>query len=85
MSRQQQKLCQSLPPACLPSWLKFGFAGMPAIKTCDVSCRWRHNPHMLGSSIEGSTSGYVAGTLVAYENQALERVDCTDFFKWPPL
>lgn len=40
---------------------------------------------MSGSSIEGIAGGYVAGTLAAYENQALERVDCTDFFKWPPL
>ena len=40
---------------------------------------------MSGSSIEGSTSGYVAGTLAAYENQALQRADCTDFFKLPPL
>lgn len=40
---------------------------------------------MSGSTIKGTTSGYVAGTLAAFENQALERVDCTDFFKWPPL
>ena len=85
MSRQQQKLCQSLPPACLPSWLKFDFAGMPAVKTCDVSCCWQHNPRMSGSSIGGGTSGYVACTLVAYEKKTLERGDCTDFFKWPPL
>ena len=37
------------------------------------------------SSIEGSTSGFVSGTLAVYENQALERVDYTDFFEWPPL
>ena len=29
----QQKPCQSLPPACLRSWLEFNFAGMPAVKT----------------------------------------------------
>ena len=34
----QQRPCQSLPPACLRSWLEFNFAGMPAVKTSDVSC-----------------------------------------------
>ena len=32
-----QRPCQSLPPACLRSWLEFDFAGMPALKTSDVS------------------------------------------------
>ena len=33
---------QSLPPASLRSWPKFNFAGMPAVKLCDVSsCRRR--------------------------------------------
>ena len=33
---------QSLPPECLQSWLKFNFAGMPAVKLCDgSSCRRR--------------------------------------------
>ena len=32
---------QSLPPACLRSWLKFNFAGMPpAVELCDGSS-WR--------------------------------------------
>ena len=37
-SRLQQRPCQSLPPARLRSWLEFNFAGMPAVKTSDVSC-----------------------------------------------
>ena len=32
-SCRQHKPCQSLPPACLRSWLEFNFAGMPAVKT----------------------------------------------------
>ena len=36
-SRQQQRPRQSLLPACLWSWHKFDFAGMPPVKTCDLS------------------------------------------------
>ena len=36
-SGQQHWSSQSLPLACLRSWLKFNFAGMPALELCDGS------------------------------------------------
>ena len=40
-SSRQHCSSQSSPPACLRSWLKFNFAGMPAVELCDgSSCRW---------------------------------------------
>ena len=33
---------QSLPQACLWSWLKLNFAGMLAVKLCDGSSHWWH-------------------------------------------
>ena len=41
-SSQQHWSSQSLPLACLWSWLEFIFAGLPAVKLCDgSSCRQR--------------------------------------------
>ena len=41
-SGRQNWSSQSLPPECLWSWLKFNFAGMPAVKFWDCSiCRRR--------------------------------------------
>ena len=70
-SRQQQRPCQSLLPACLWSWHKFEFAGMPAVKTCNVSWAGGVNVLICRNSIAGSTGSYVIGTWMAYENQAL--------------
>ena len=44
---------------------------MPAVKTCDVSCRWWHYVLICWSNTTGSTGGYTTGTSAAYENQAL--------------
>ena len=41
-SSRQHSSSKSLPPAYLRGWLKFNFAGMPAVKLCDgSSCRRR--------------------------------------------
>ena len=41
-SSRQHCSSESLPPAYLRGWLKFNFAGMPAVKLCDgSSCRRR--------------------------------------------
>ena len=41
-SSRQHCSSESLPPAYLRGWLKFNFAGMPAVKLCDgSSCRGR--------------------------------------------
>ena len=41
-SSRQHCSSQSLHQACLRSWLKFNFAGMPAVELCDdSSCRRR--------------------------------------------
>ena len=45
---------------------------MPAVKTSDVSCCRRRYVLIRRRSSAGSTGGYVAGTSVAYENQALQ-------------
>ena len=61
--RQQPRSCQSLPPACLRSWHEFDFAGMPAVKTCDVS--W-------AGAVMSSYVGVVSQAVpAAYENQVL--------------
>lgn len=40
-SARQYWSSQSLPLACLRSWLKFNFAGMPTGKICNgASCHW---------------------------------------------
>ena len=59
----------SVITACLRSWLKFNFADVPTVKTCDVSC-WRR-PYFLicRGCIAGSTDGYVAGTSAVYETR----------------
>ena len=45
---------------------------MPAVKTSDVSCCRPRYVLIRRRSIAGSAGGYVAGTSVAYENQALQ-------------
>ena len=54
-SGRQHYSSKSLPTACLRSWLKFNFAGMPAMH---VLIRSR--------SVPGGTGGYVADTSAAY-------------------
>ena len=41
-SGQHYWLSQSLPPACLQSWLKFNFAGVPVVELCDGFSCLRH-------------------------------------------
>ena len=54
-SLRQQRPCQSSPPACLR--LEFNFAGMPAVKTCDVSCCRRRYVLTCRRSIAGIKLG----------------------------
>ena len=54
-SLRQQRPCQSSPPACLR--LEFDFAGMPAVKTCDVSCCRRRYVLTCVRSIAGIKPG----------------------------
>lgn len=63
-SHQQQRLCQSLPPACRRSWLKFHFTGMLVVNACNVSCcQW-------GYVFIYQSTQVLSGTATAYENQA---------------
>ena len=61
-SRRQQRPCQSLPPACLRSWLEFNFAGIPAVKTAMF---------LVVGGVVSSYVGEVSKAVpAAYENQA---------------
>ena len=75
-SRRQHWSSQSLPPACLRSWLVFNFAGMPAVKICDGSLLPGAHAVLIcpNSSPSSRTGGYVSGTSAAYENQALQNM-----------
>ena len=67
LSGQQHWSSQSLPPACLQSWLKFNFAGIPLVELCDgSSCRrrrywWLCHRYIGGIWEPGLTSEYPPG------------------------